>query len=88
MTRYYFHLRSGDILTLDDEDAEFADYAAALREMTLAARELLADAVRKGKPHRVDALVIADGSGRELGRVPLAKLLGKAHMPQKDNLTS
>jgi hypothetical protein len=82
MTRFYFHLRSGDVLTLDDEGAEFADYAAALREMTLAARELLANAIRTGKPHRVDAFVIADGSGRELGSMPLARLLGKAHMPQ------
>jgi hypothetical protein len=78
MTRFYFHLRSGDELTLDDEGAEFADYAAALREVTLAARELLAEAIIRGIPHRVDALVIANGSGRELGSVSLARLLQKA----------
>src|SRR3954453_9078460 len=64
--KFYFHLRSGHELTLDNEGAEFADYAAALREVTLAARELLEDAIRTGKPHRVDALVIADGFGRDL----------------------
>jgi len=87
MTRFYFHVRSGDELKLDDEGAEFADYAGALREVTLAARELLADAIRTGKPHRVDALVIADGLGRELGSVPLARLLQKALHAQKNNLT-
>jgi hypothetical protein len=77
MTTFYFHLRSGDEYTLDHEGAEFANYAAALQEVTLAARELLANAIRTGTPTKVDALVIADGTGKELGDVPLATLLPK-----------
>jgi hypothetical protein len=45
MTKFHFHLRTGDELTLDHEGADFVDYAAALREVTLAARELLADSI-------------------------------------------
>ena len=40
MTTFHFHLRAGEELSLDHEGADFADYAAALREVTLAARAL------------------------------------------------
>ena len=67
MTTFHFHLRSGDQLTLDEEGEDFADYASALSEVNLAARDLVVQAIRSGK-HRVpDAFVIADGSGKELG---------------------
>jgi hypothetical protein len=77
MTTFHFHVRAGDELTLDDEGAEFANYAAALREVTLAARELLAEAIKTGKLHVADAFVIADGSGQEIGTFSLATLLPK-----------
>jgi hypothetical protein len=77
MTRFHFHLRAGSELTLDHEGADFADYAAALREVTLAARELLAESIKTGKAQSAEAFVIADGSGKELGTLPLATLLPK-----------
>jgi hypothetical protein len=75
MTTFHFHVRAGDELILDYEGADFADYAAALREVTLAGRELLADSIKSGKPLSTEAFVIADGSGKELGTFPLATVL-------------
>jgi hypothetical protein len=67
MPMFYFHVRSAIRLTIDDEGADFADCAAALREATPAAREMLADAMKSGKP--LDTLVIGDASGKELGTI-------------------
>ena len=75
MPMFYFHVRSGVRLTIDDEGADFADCAAALREATPAAREPLADAMKSGKPLDTEALVIGDASGKELGTFPLAMLV-------------
>jgi len=77
MTKFHFHLRAGDELTLDHEGAEFPDYSAALREATLAARELLIEAIKNGKQHIAETFVIADASGHELGNLPVATLLPK-----------
>ena len=75
MTTFHFHLRSGDQLTLDEEGEDFADYASALSEVNLAARDLVVQAIRSGK-HRVpDAFVIADGSGKELGTLSFETIL-------------
>ena len=79
MTKFHFHLSAGDELTRDDEGAEFPDYSAALREATLSARELLIEAITQGKQHIWDTLVIADGSGQELGTFRLATLLPKPY---------
>jgi hypothetical protein len=78
MTTFHFHLRLGDQLTLDEEGADFADYAAALREVTLAARELLIEAIRRGRLDVAETFVIVDGSGKECGTLPLATLLPRA----------
>src|SRR5436190_18122287 len=77
MTKFHFHLRAGDELTLDHEGAEFPDYSAALREATLAARDILVEAIKGGKKHVAEAFVIANASGEELGNLPLATLLPK-----------
>jgi len=77
MTKFHFHLRAGDELTLDHEGAEFPDYSMALREASLAARELLVEAIKHGQQHIAKTLVIADASGKELGAFPLATLLPK-----------
>jgi hypothetical protein len=77
MTKFHFHLRAGDELTLDHEGAEFPDYSAALREATFAAREILIEAIKGGKKHVAEAFVIANASGEELGNLPLATLLPK-----------
>jgi hypothetical protein len=75
MGRFYFHLRSGDKLLPDDDGVDLPDFSAAKREAVLAARELLAEAIRSGRQKVPDAFVIADESGRTLDTVLLATLL-------------
>ncbi|MGM4954311.1 DUF6894 family protein [Bradyrhizobium barranii] len=75
MGRFYFHLRAGDEITLDEEGTELPDLSAAEGEAVLAARELLVEAIKRGTPDMSVVLVIADEVGRPLGTVPLATVL-------------
>jgi hypothetical protein len=65
----------GDELIPDDEGTELPDVAAATREALKSARELLAEAIKVGKPKVPDALVIADEAGRTVEVLPLAAVL-------------
>jgi len=78
MARFYFHLSEGDQLIIDDEGLDLPDFSAAQREALLGAQELLAEAIKSGKPEVPEALVIADEAGQELGTVPLATVLPEA----------
>ena len=49
-----------------------------VREVTLAARELLIEAIRRGRLDVAETFVIVDGSGKERGTLPLATLLPRA----------
>ena len=74
---FYFHLRAGDELRTDDEGQDLPDLSAARREAELAARELLAEAIRAGKERVPEGFVIADEAGRALDIVLLAAVLPK-----------
>ena len=75
MRRFYFHLRAGDEITPDEDGMELPDLSAAKGEAALAARELLADAIKGGKRDVPEAFVIADEAGQSLAIVPLATVL-------------
>jgi hypothetical protein len=75
MGRFYFHLRAGDELMPDEEGIDLPDLSAARREAIEAARELLGEAIKSGRPEVPEAFVIADEDGRELDAVPLAAVL-------------
>jgi hypothetical protein len=75
MGRFYFHLRAGDGLTRDEEGVDLPDNATARHEAILAAREILAEAIKDGKPNVADAFVIMDEAGRTVDIVPLAAVL-------------
>jgi hypothetical protein len=75
MGRYYFHLKDGDEMIPDEDGTELQDVAAATREALRSARELLADAIKAGKPKIYDAFVIADEAGRTVEVLPFAALL-------------
>ena len=77
MGRFYFHLRAGDELLRDDEGQDFPDASAARHEAELAARELLAEAIRTGKGRVPEAFVIADERGREIEIVQFETVLPK-----------
>jgi hypothetical protein len=75
MGRFYFHVRAGDELTPDEEGVDLPDFSAARREAVEAARELLAGAIKDGRPDVPEAFVITDEAGREIDTVPLATVL-------------
>ena len=51
MPRFYFHLRTGDDCISDEEGADFKDQSAAKREAEMAAREMIAVAIKAGDEH-------------------------------------
>jgi len=77
VARFYFHLHADDELLIDDEGQDWPDLSAARREAELAARELLAEAIRAGKERVPEGFVIADEAGRALDIVLLAAVLPK-----------
>lgn len=77
MSRFYFHIRMGDQVVIDQEGSDLPDPAAAREEALAAARQILADAIRSGNEAPPEAFVISDGEGRELETVPFAVVLPK-----------
>ena len=75
MGRFYFHLRQGDQLLLDDEGVDLPDFATAQSEALAAAWELYAEAIKSDKTMVSGAFVIADGAGLALDIIPLAARL-------------
>jgi hypothetical protein len=81
MSRFYFHLRSGEKLIADQEGSDLPDFAAARLEALDAARYILADAIRSGTENIPEVFVIADSEGRELETVHLAVVLPEQFRP-------
>ena len=75
MGRFYFHLQADDQIVPDDEGVDLPDLSAAQHEAILAARELLAEAIKSGRAEVPEAFVIADEEGRALTIVPFATVL-------------
>ena len=67
MGRFYFHLSDGEEITLDEEGTELPDLSAAEGEAVQAARELLAEAIKSGKPDVPELFVICGSSGPTTG---------------------
>ncbi len=75
MSRFYFHIRTGEQVLVDLEGMCLPDTNAARQEALTAARHILADAIRSGNESIPEAFVIADGEGRELETLPFALVL-------------
>jgi len=74
MDRFYFHIQTDERLIVDQEGTDLQDASAAKQEALLAARDIVADAIRSG--HDVPAaFVIADSQGRQLEIVPFEAVL-------------
>lgn len=76
MGRFYFHLREGGELIIDEDGEDLSDEVAARRAAEKAAREILTEAIRVGE-RAPDAFVITDEQGREVDIVRLADVLPK-----------
>ena len=75
MSRFYFHLRSGDQVLADEKGSDLPNVEAARLEALAAARFIVADAIRSGHGNIPEAFVIADSEGHELETVPLSVVL-------------
>jgi hypothetical protein len=75
MARFFFGFVTDRFTRADDEGIDLPDLQAAAREAELAARELLADAIKANKSRVPDAVVIMDQSGARLHTIALAALL-------------
>jgi hypothetical protein len=71
MPRYYRHIRHGDELMEDPEGIELPGLDAARAEAIDGIRDLLGEAIRRGKDDLLDdAIVITDEAGQELMTIP------------------
>ena len=69
MSRFFFHLKRGQVTILDQEGVELADIAAATREAARRGREIaIRDALQGIPPGAV--IVIADEKWRPVFEVP------------------
>jgi hypothetical protein len=78
MARFYFHLRKRHHVQADPEGTDLNDISEARREALLAAREILADAIRAGRDDVPEAFVIADEAGQAIDTIPFAAVLPKS----------
>lgn len=75
MALFYFHLKGDGVLVTDDEGADLPSMSEATRVALASARELLADAIKFGKPQVPEAIIIADEAGRTLLELHLVEIL-------------
>jgi hypothetical protein len=75
MPRYYFHIRNEDDFVPDVEGIEMPGARAAREEAEYAAREILADRVRRGEVIDGHEFEVRDDEGTKLFTVPFKSVL-------------
>jgi hypothetical protein len=75
MPRYYFHIRSDHGLLHDPDGTDLPDLPAARLEVEQAARDLLANLLRRGEVVDGQVFEITDGGGQVLERLPFRSVL-------------
>jgi hypothetical protein len=75
MQRYFFHLAVDGMIVEDEDGSELPGIEAAQHEAEVAARELIANAIRAGNDNIPEAIVIADELGRALHRIDVKTVL-------------
>jgi hypothetical protein len=75
MARFFFHLKSDGGLITDDDGIDLPGLSEVTREALQSARELLAEAIKTGKPTLPEALLVVDETGRPVLELPLVKVL-------------
>ena len=78
MSRFYFHIKSGETIDRDDEGQELPNVAAAKEEALASARELLSDAIKGAKDDVPNYFIVADARGQEVATVALRDALPKS----------
>ena len=75
MPRFFTHIRTEARLITDDEGADLDDLNAARRYAVAAAREMLAERVRTGKPMGRDVFEVTAEAGAVVLVMPFAEAL-------------
>jgi len=75
MTHYFFHICSRTERIQDREGADFETLEAALAEARLAAREILAEDLRKGRIDEKRLFEIVDEWGQLVARLPFRDVI-------------
>ncbi|MGP0090266.1 MAG: DUF6894 family protein [Xanthobacteraceae bacterium] len=75
MARYYFHIRSGADFVRDEQGVDLAGPDHARAEALQSARELCAQAIKRGRDLCADEFVIVDDQGSQPILVSLAEAL-------------
>lgn len=76
MTHYYFHICSRSERIEDREGGDFDNLEGAMVEARLAAREMMADDVRRGRMHDAPRrFEIVDEEGRLVARLPFVEAI-------------
>ena len=75
MPRYFFNIRDDAGVTQDREGEEFCDRDAAMHEAELAAREVAADAIRRGLPVPNRHIEVMDKDGKLAGTCDMRSVI-------------
>jgi len=76
MARYFFHIKDGNDLIRDEEGTELPGLEEARAKAILAAREILAQAIKTAEPEfRLNAIVVHDEDGGQVIFVPFIEVL-------------
>jgi hypothetical protein len=66
MPRFYINFRNGNQIAQDDEGQDMPGLEEAKAAAVLAAREILADNIKRGATDPLEAVIITNESGKEL----------------------
>jgi hypothetical protein len=75
MSIFFFHLKHGDDLAMDEEGTNLPDLASARHEALQSAREILAGAIKGGHSDVPDSIIVMDEHGRTVDSIRLAAVL-------------
>ncbi|MBB6219530.1 DUF6894 family protein [Rhizobium leguminosarum] len=77
MPKFYFNIRRGERLELDEEGTEFASLEEACAGALEAAREILAEAILTRQSVDGDSFEIASEDGTLLAMIPFSSVIPK-----------
>jgi hypothetical protein len=75
MPRYFFNIRDGSDLALDEEGIVLDDLSEAREEAILGARDIIIEKVRAGELIDGQEFEITDASGKILRKVPFREAI-------------
>jgi hypothetical protein len=79
MPKFFINIKSTQAIAEDDEGIELPGLEEAQAEAIAAAREILADNIRRGAKYPLEAIIITDESGHTLSTISAMDML-PAHL--------